>query len=323
MTLRLGVLGAARISPPALFEPAQALDGVEVVAIAARDRARAQAQADAYGIGRVHERYEDLVDDPDIDAVYIPLPVSSHHPWTIRSLQAGKHVLCEKPFACNADQAAEMVRTAQETGRHLVEAFHWRYHPLAQRLAEVTTEIGPLRSIDAGFTAPIDPGDDVRHSFDLGGGALMDLGCYAVQWVRFVAGVQPRVRWVEMVEGRAGVDLTTRVGLAAGEVTAVVTTSMASDATAAAWISAHGEAGSFTARNPLAPHLGHELRVATARGERVETVDGATTYHHQLEAFRDLITRGTPVPTGGVDAVATMELIDRIYLAAGYRRRGC
>ena len=137
MTIRFGVLGAAQITPAALIAPARAVDGVEVVAVAARDRSRAEAFAAEHSIGRVDDDYQALIDDPDIDAVYNPLPMSLHHPWTIAALRAGKHVLCEKPFAANADEAAEMVTVAEEENRVLVEAFHWRYHPLADRLVEV------------------------------------------------------------------------------------------------------------------------------------------------------------------------------------------
>jgi predicted dehydrogenase len=323
VTVRIGVLGAAKIGPAAVLGPALDLEGVEVVAIASRDRERAQAQAEAHGVRRVLDDYEAVLADPEVDVVYNPLPVSLHHPWTIRALEAGKHVLCEKPFACNADEAAEMVEAAHRTGQHLVEAFHWRYHPLAPRLAEVVAEIGPLRHLAAGFSVPIDPSDAVRHSRALGGGALMDLGCYPVQWVRFIAGAEPEVDWARSVEGEAGVDVSMRAGLRfPGDVTAEIETSMAMGTEIGAWLRVEGDDGSVLVTNPLAPHLGHVLEVVLGDASRRETVGGMTTYHHQLAALRDLVVDGRPVPTGGADAIATMQAIDGIYLTAGLARRG-
>src|SRR5260370_3942500 len=132
--LRFGILGAARIAPEALIKPAQKSADAEVVAIAARDPARAREFADAHKIPRVLATYEDLINDPELDAIYNPLPNSLHCEWTIAALRAGKHVLCEKPLASNAEEAARMTQAANETGKILGEAFHYRYHPLPDRV---------------------------------------------------------------------------------------------------------------------------------------------------------------------------------------------
>ena len=132
--LRFGILGAARIAPMALIQPARRVPEAQVVAIAARDGAKARAFAAKHGIPRVHESYDALLADPELDAIYNPLPNGLHCEWTIRALRAGKHVLCEKPIASNASEAQQMADAARETGRVLVEAFHWRYHPLAKRV---------------------------------------------------------------------------------------------------------------------------------------------------------------------------------------------
>src|SRR3954453_6651526 len=125
------MLGAGKIAPPAILRPAREVDGGDVVAIAARDRDRAQAFATKHRIARVHDSYSSLLDDPDIDAVYNPLPNGLHGRWTIAALEAGKHVLCEKPFTANAAEAEEVAAVARRTGLVVMEAFHWRYHPLA------------------------------------------------------------------------------------------------------------------------------------------------------------------------------------------------
>ncbi|MEY2460695.1 MAG: hypothetical protein QOG30_2525, partial [Acidimicrobiaceae bacterium] len=125
--LRIGILGAAKIAPPAMIKPARRVDEVEVVAVAARDKAKATKYATKHGIGRVYESYDALLADPDIDAVYNPLPNGLHGKWTIAALEAGKHVLCEKPFTMNAAEAEEVVAAAERTGRRVVEAFHDHY----------------------------------------------------------------------------------------------------------------------------------------------------------------------------------------------------
>src|SRR5579863_10501361 len=132
--IRFGILGAARIAPDALVKPAQKSPDAEVVAIAARDLARAREFAGTHHIPRLHKTYEDLIGDPDLDVIYNPLPNSMHCEWTIAALRAGKHVLCEKPIASNAAEAEQMANVAKETGMILGEAFHYRYHPLAERI---------------------------------------------------------------------------------------------------------------------------------------------------------------------------------------------
>src|SRR2546427_7948192 len=135
--LRLGTLGAARIAPAALIRPARRVDEAEVVAVAARDPQRAARFASKHGVARVHESYDALLDDPEVDAVYNPLPNGLHARWTIAALEAGKHVLCEKPFTANAAEAETVASVAARTGRVLMEAFHYRYHPLAERMRAI------------------------------------------------------------------------------------------------------------------------------------------------------------------------------------------
>src|SRR5215467_13402600 len=147
-TLRIGTLGAARITPAALIKPARNSTEAEVVAVAARDRSRAQAFASKHGIPQVCDSYGALVNAPDIDAIYNPLPNGLHAEWTIAALEAGKHVLCEKPFTSNAKEAEEVAAVAERhSDRVLMEAFHYRYHPLAQRMRDVVDsgELGEIR----------------------------------------------------------------------------------------------------------------------------------------------------------------------------------
>src|ERR1051326_2562341 len=137
--VRIGILGAAHIAPPALIRPARKVPQAVVAAIAARDPQRAKAFASKHQIPKVFASYDELLADSDLDAVYIPLPNGLHHAWTLKALEAGKHILCEKPFASNAAEAEQMAEAASRSGKVVVEAFHYRYHPLGQRMKEVVT----------------------------------------------------------------------------------------------------------------------------------------------------------------------------------------
>lgn len=323
--LRIGLLGAARIAPAAVIVPARELDRVEVVAVAARDATRAAAFAEEHEIPLVFDSYPALVESDAVDAVYIGLPPSEHERWTLAALDAGKHVLCEKPFACTATQAESMVAAADRTGLVLAEAFHWRYHPLAARIREVLRSgtIGRIVSIDASFSAAIPDVADIRHQLALGGGAMMDLGCYAVQWARFAAENEPEGIEATAVEGETGIDLSMEATLRfAGGIDAIVRCSMAPDVTTSNALRVIGDAGTVEVINPVAPHLGHSLVVQDRSGTSTETVPGRTTYDHQLEAFVGAVLDGEPIPTGGADAIATMRVIDACYSAAGLPTRG-
>ena len=178
--LRLGILGAARIAPAALVGPGREVEGVRVAAVAARDVARAQHFAHRHGIERVCTSYDALIEDPDIDAIYNPLPNGLHCEWTVRALDAGKHVLCEKPLASNADEAAQMAEAAARNGVTLMEAFHWRYHPLAERVREILAsgEIGTPRHFEASICFPLPFPNDIRYDLGLAGGAAVTMGSW-------------------------------------------------------------------------------------------------------------------------------------------------
>jgi predicted dehydrogenase len=318
--LRLGILGAARIAPMALIAPARRVASATVVAVAARDAARAQAFATRHGVPRVHASYEALLADPEIEAVYNPLPNSLHAEWTVRALEAGKHVLCEKPFAARAAEAETMARAAERTGRVLMEAFHYRYHRLFARMREVLRagELGAVRHLEATFCIPILRRDDIRWRADLAGGALMDAGCYAVHLLRHLAEAEPEVVSARAVWTRGGVDrwLTTDLRFP-GERTARLTCALLSATFLRISARVVGDAGSLRVLNWVAPQFFHRLRVATTSGTRVERVKGAASYDEQLRAFVAAVRDGTPFPTPPSDAIANMRAIDAIYRAAG------
>jgi predicted dehydrogenase len=295
-----------------------------VAAVAARDEARAGRFAARHGVARVHASYGALLDDPGIDAVYIPLPNGLHCEWTLRALEAGKHVLCEKPLASNAAEALRMADAARSAGRRLVEAFHWRYHPLAGRLREIVAsgELGTVRHLEAELVIPLLLPRDIRWRLDLAGGATMDVGCYTIHMLRTLAGAEPEVVRARARSLRPGVDRWMRAEMRfADGRTGRITCALLGARVLRARARVVGSAGVLDVQNPLVPHLFHRLRVRTARGTRRERVAGRATYVHQLEAFVAAVRDGTPLPTDPADAVANMRVIDSVYDAAGLGRR--
>ena len=190
MGLRLGLLSTAHINEK-LVAGARLADEVEVVAVASRDLARASEQASSLQIPRALGSYEELLSDPDVDAVYISLPNSLHVDWSVQALEAGKHVLCEKPLARSVEKVERAFDAADAAGRVLTEAFMWRHHPQAKRLVELLPRVGDLRVVRAQFSFALDsldPASNIRLSGELEGGALMDVGCYCVSAARLIAG---------------------------------------------------------------------------------------------------------------------------------------
>jgi len=328
----MGILGAARIAPMALVRPAREVAGVDVTAVAARDPEKARRFAARQGVPRVLDSYEALLADPELDAVYNPLPNGLHCEWTIRALRAGKHVLCEKPIAANADEAVRMAEAARETGRTLVEAFHWRYHPLAERMRATIAggELGRVRRLEAWFCFPMLFPNDIRWRWDLAGGSLMDAGCYTVSMLRHLAAADPALpasepevtsarAWLRspQVDRRVEAELRWPDGRTGRLVCGLLTGTLLRSS-----LRVTGDAGEMRVLNPLAPQFGNWLRVRGARGRRSERVRGESTYTHQLRAFAAAVRTGAPVPTGPDDAVANMRVIDAAYRAAGLRPRG-
>jgi predicted dehydrogenase len=322
--LRIGVLGAARIAPAAIVRPAGRVEGVEVVAVAARDRAKAQAFATKHGIPRVVDSYEQLVADPEIDAVYNPLPNGLHGRWTMAAMAAGKHVLCEKPFTANAEEARTVAAAHAGSGLVLMEAFHYRYHPLFARVRELVTTgaVGTVRTIEAALCFPLLSGKDIRWDRALAGGATMDAGCYPIHMIRHLAGSEPEVTAARARLRSPGIDrfMETDLRFADG-VTGRATCSMLSAQLLSIRLRVHGDDGEIRVLNPLAPDRFHRLTIRSKGEKHVEHSTRRATYDFQLEAFARAVERGDPVVTGPDDAIANMVVIDAVYRAAGLEPR--
>ena len=323
--LRIGVLGAARIAPAAVVKPARDLPGVRVEAVAARDEARARGFARRHAIPRVHTSYDDLLADPAVDAVYNPLPNGLHGRWTIAALDAGKHVLCEKPFTANRAEAEQVAAIADASGKVVMEAFHYRYHPLAARVREIVDsgELGELVHVEAWECFPLPRFSDIRYQLDLAGGALMDAGCYAVHMVRLAGRGEPEVLSAQARLQSEQVDRAMRAELRFAEGhTGRVGCSMWSTSLLRLSIRVTGSAGELRVFNPVAPQLYHRLTVRSPEGRRIERLGSRPTYSYQLEAFRDAVGgRAEANLTPPSDSIATMSVIDAVYEAAGMHPR--
>ena len=326
--IRIGILGAARIAPRGIVTPANAVLGAEVVAIAARDLERARKFAAQHSIPLAFGSYAELVARDDIDLVYVALPPSAHLEWCTAALESGKHVLVEKPFANNAQDAAQMVAAARAANRHLLEGFHYRFHPIFERVLSAlrSGEIGRIRHIEAIFNAnlPDTPGE-LRYIESLGGGALMDLGCYCMHWIRTVAGDEPTV-----VSARArcvtpGVDIEVEADLAftSGPTATLRCSMQPEDGALSRRLRVRGDDGVLELDNPVSPHAGATLSIESASSPMPQMVSGGdTTFHYQLRHVIDVIEGRARPLTGGDDALGNMRAIDSIYRAAGLKPRG-
>ncbi len=305
--------------------PARSVEGVTVAAVAARDPARATAFAAKHGIPATRTD-DELIADESIDAIYNPPPNGLHHEWTLKALAAGKHVLCEKPFTANASEASDIADRVRESGLVVMEAFHYRYHPLAARMVEITAELGEIRRVETAMCFPLPRFSDIRYQYALAGGALMDAGCYAMDCARLLGPGEPEVtgaraltlRRDPRVDRAMTVDLRYPSG-AAGR----VHTSMWSSALLRVRARVIGEHGRMTVTNFAAPQYFHRISVTAGGRTRREKVAGEPTYTHQLRAFAAAVGGDTAANlTPPSDSIRTMSLIDSAYAAAGLPLRG-
>jgi predicted dehydrogenase len=322
--VRIGILGAARIAPRAVINPAKDNPDVVVTAVAARDASRAQAFAAKHNIARVHDDYAKLIADPDVDAIYNPLPNGLHGKWTRAALEAGKHVLCEKPFTANAAEAREIAELTAASDRVVMEAFHYRYHPLALRVEEIIAsgELGTLQRVEATLCFPLPMFSDIRYNYALAGGATMDAGCYTVHMVRIFGGSTPEVVSAQAKLHGPEIDraMTAELRFAGGH-TGRIRCSMWSRRLLDISAKVVGDQGELNVLNPAVPQLFHRLSVRTANDNRVERFGRRASYAYQLDAFAAAVLRGAPFPTTPEDAIENMTVIDAIYRKAGLQLR--
>jgi len=327
-TVRWGILSTADIGLKKAIPGFQRAGGCEVVAIASRDEASARAAADPLGIPRAYGTYEALLADPDVDAVYIPLPNHLHAPWTAAAAAAGKHVLCEKPLALSADEAQAMADTCRDAGVLLMEAFMYRHHPtwVAARELLASGRIGRLTAVDSWFSYFNDDPANIRNIAAYGGGALYDIGCYSVNLSRMLFGAEPEtVDAVVRRDPATGVDVLVSglLGFEGGTATFPCSTRAEPDQR----VSIHGTEGRITIDIPfnIPPTLPTRIRVVAggdppvAPATEILEFEPADPYAMEAERFAEAVLAGGPAPLPADDAIANLRVIERLF-AAGDRR---
>ena len=326
-TLRWGILSTANIATEKVIPGILAADRCEIVAIGSRDQVRGRAAAERHGIARVHGSYADLLADPDVDAVYIPLPNHLHAEWTLAAAWAGKHVLCEKPLAMTASDAERMIEGCEKAGVVLMEAFMYRLHPSWVAVRELVAggRIGRLTAVDTWFSYFNDDPANIRNIREYGGGALFDIGCYPVNLSRMLFGGEPEhVAATVIRDPASGVDVLTSGILEFPAGVAAFTSSIRAEDDQR--VDIYGTTGRISIPIPfnIPPHLPTEVRVIAGGDPPVApafetlTFAPADPYAVEAAAFAAAVLDGTPLPTPPQDAVANLRVIERLF-AAGER----
>jgi len=310
--VRLGLLSTARINR-LLVAGAREATEIDIAAIGSRDLQRARAQAEELDVADAYGSYEEVLAAPEVDAVYIALPNSMHVDWSIRALEAGKHVLCEKPMSRHPAEVERAFDAAERAGRVLAEAFMWRHHPQAKRLASLAEEIGP-RLIRAAFSFNLDWGADLRLDSELDGGALMDVGCYGVSAARLIAG-EPVAVTAQQAVGETGVDVRLAATmLFPGDRLAAIDCGF--DITGRDELEVAGAEVAMFLDDPWhSRRPGIEVRRADREPERIE-IPAVDPYACELEDFAAAVAGERPVPFGRADAVAQARAIAALYESA-------
>lgn len=326
--LRVGIFGTGTIAEKAMVEAAASVDEVTVVAVGSRDVERARAFADQHGIPAAGD-YANVMANPDVDLIYVALPPAVHRRWAVAALQAGKHVLVEKPLSANGTDARAIADAARANGRSAFVGFHYRLHSSTKRLLEVIRSgmLGDIEDVEIDFSIPhfvVKPGN-IRLDGDLGGGAVMDVGCYAIDLLRAAFGDAEVVSASSILyDGDPRVDMETDFVLSfTSGVTARVRASFIGDDKGRMEMRVVGAAATLDATSVIVPQWGATLRVTAGDEVLVDekAVPEESSYVAQLEHLVEVIGQGADSPLHADAAVATMELLDDVYRAAGLEPR--
>jgi predicted dehydrogenase len=324
--VRWGILSTARIAVDKVIPGMLGAGRCEVVAIASRDGERAATAASKLGIPRAHGSYRDLIDDPEIEAVYNPLPNHLHAEWTLRAAEAGKHVLCEKPMAMSSSQAREMVDGCARAGVKLMEAFMYRLHPEWVRVRELIAagRLGDLTAIQTFFSyRNLDPAD-IRNIPEFGGGALMDIGCYPINLSRMLFGAEPdRVGATVRRDPRFGTDILTSAVMTFGDRHSTFTVGTQSEPDQRVHLI--GTEGRLVVEIPFNIPPDRATRLVYVSGgdppvdpnTDVVTIPPADQYGVQGDLFSGAILEDGTVPIPPPDAVGNMRVIEAVLASAG------
>ncbi len=322
--VRWGVLGAAGIALKKVIPAMQNCERAIIHAIASRDLAKAKEAAHGLGIPKAYGAYEDLLADPDIDAIYNPLPNHLHVPWTIRAAEAGKHVLCEKPISLTMAEAVTLLDVRQRTGVKIGEAFMVRTHPQWLRTRELVQSgaIGELRDITAFFSYSNRNPANIRNILEFGGGGLMDIGCYPINISRFLYGAEPA-----RVSGLITRDPTMRTDTLTSAVMDFdgrhATFTCSTQLVPYQRVNVFGTTGRIEVEIPFNAPIDRPTRIVIDNGAdlfgggaRAEEIAICDQYTIQGDAFSRAIQENTEVPVPLEDAIANMAVIDAIFRSA-------
>lgn len=318
--LRWGVLGVANIGLRAVMPAIQASRNGEIVAVASRDAAKAQDAASRFGARQAYGTYHELLADSDVDAVYIPLPNHLHAPWTVQAAAAGKHVLCEKPLALNAREAEGMVQECERHGVLLMEAFMYRFHPRTREIRRLVEAgaIGSPALVRAVFSFQMGRFPNVRLDPTMGGGATMDVGCYDINFARYVLGSEPLEVSAFAVWGAQSRVDETLVGLLRfpGGQLAEIDCSFGVPRRMAVEVA--GSGGRIDVATMWLPGTTDAPLTIEAPDGSTDTVfvAGVDQYQVMVEEFADAVLLGRPVPLPPSDAIANMRVIDALLESA-------
>ena len=318
--MRLGIVSTADINRK-VIPGAHASEKVELVAVASRDQRRAEEYAKTWEIERAYGSYEALLEDPDVDAVYISLPNTMHREWSIRSLEAGKHVICEKPFSRHPEDVEAAFDAAERTGRLLTEAFMYRHNPQTTRLVELVRDgaIGELRVVRSAFSYSLYDADNIRLRTDVDGGSLMDVGCYCVSGSRLLAG-EPETVLGQAYIGPTGTDWVFTASMRfPGDVLALFDCGTCLPERDE--LEAIGSEGSLFLDDPW--HC-HEPVIELRRDDGVERIElePVDSYRLELENLADAIAGTAPLLLGREDALGQARTIAALFGSAETARRG-
>lgn len=316
MLIRFGILSTAKIARVHVIPAMKKADQVAVTAIASRDAGRARKVADDLEIPVSYGSYEEMLQSPEVDAVYIPLPNHLHVEWAMKALQAGKHVLCEKPIAMSRADALKLKAEAEKhPGLKVMEAFMYRHHPRWQRAAEIVRsgKLGEIRSVHSFFSYFNTDPDNYRNKLEMGGGGLMDIGCYPISVARFIFGEEPiSVSGYSDTDPEFLTDRLTTGMMNFGTGTSVFTCS--TQTYRDQFVKVHGTEGMMEIDWPFNtdPEKPSMLRISTDEGVSHETFKPCNHYTLQAESFAKSILNDTPVEISLDDSIANMAVLDEI-----------
>lgn len=315
--LRIGILGAARIALGTIVPAAAGTEAVEVTAVATRDGEKAPAVKAAAPHAAIFEDYESLLDSPNVDAVYIPLPNSMHVDWTLRALAAGKHVLCEKPFTLDAAEAERAVEASRDASLTLMEGFMYRLHPQTRRLSELLAEgaVGEVRQVNAAFGHRLDDPKDVRIVGALGGGALGDVGCYCVSGVRLAFSGEPRraTTFARFAEDGADTEFSGMLEFDDG----IAAISCGTTSARRERLEIVGTEGRIVLAAPFrADKAGGGIQLIRDGETSVETFEGANPYLSELEEFAAAVRERRDPTVGPAEILGNARALNALIESA-------